>query len=168
MVMKKLLTLFCFCIFSYANAQNYFISFDRTGITNPIDSIKIENLQQSTSLTLPGSDTLHLTGTSAALHSGLANTNAVVAACSETGIAARICAELSLNAYTDWYLPSKDELNLMFVNLKAHGLGAFTSSSYWSSTEQTAGLAWNQYFGDGYQGAVDKPGNYSVRAIRAF
>ena len=112
-----------------------------------------------------------INGTSTAINTGMANTNAIVAGCGTAGIAARLCYDLALNTYTDWYLPSKDELNLMYVNLKTQGLGGFASNYYWSSSEY-AGYetycAWTQGFGDGYQYFTNKGYTAYVRAVRAF
>lgn len=44
-------------------AQNYLISFAGAGASNAIDSVKVENLSQCTSLTLAGTDILNLTTT---------------------------------------------------------------------------------------------------------
>lgn len=78
------------------------------------------------------------------------------------------CEELILNGYSDWHLPSKEELNSVYVNLKQIGVGGFASSSYWSSTERWNGIAWRQYFNNGelYNGSKDD--EYTVRAVRAF
>jgi len=62
--MKKL-TLSLLLIFAVVTtyAQSYLISFDATGIVTTLDSIKTENITQGTSLTISGTDVLHLTGT---------------------------------------------------------------------------------------------------------
>jgi hypothetical protein len=73
-----------------------------------------------------------------------------------------------LGGYTDWFLPSKDELNLMYENLKVFGVGDFTDSYYWSSSEYSAIHAWGQSFYGGTQYADDKGSMFWVRAVRAF
>ncbi len=107
-------------------------------------------------------------GTGTGIGTGAANTAAIVAGCSESGIAARICNDLFLNGYSDWFLPSKDELNLMYQNLKLAGIGGFASAYYWSSSESSSSIAWTQYFGSGYQGGYYKGNADYVRAVRAF
>lgn len=94
--------------------------------------------------------------------------------------AARVCNEYKISkdgkVYNDWYLPSKDELNLLYQNKSMidiaaieNGGSAFIEDWYWSSTEGNAsGLAWRQYFGDGSTYDFGKSAEYSVRAIRAF
>jgi len=82
--------------------------------------------------------------------------------------AKKVCGNLVLNGYSDWYLPSKEELNLMYKNLKRKGLGGFAGEIYWSSSEGTAYIAWLQAFGDGSQYDGGKYGNLRVRAVRAF
>ena len=114
---------------------------------------------------------------------GNQNTNLIISECTESGIAAEICANLNLNNYDDWYLPSKDELNLLYNNLHLNGLGGFTTGSagnisgwYWSSTEgeDDGNAAWVQSFKDGqngFQTTYDigiKTFNNNIRAVRSF
>ena len=88
--------------------------------------------------------------------------------------ASELCQDLSLGGETDWYLPSKYELNLMFENIgqgNALGLGNignFANNSYWSSTENGNVNACYQFFGNGNQSSVDKDYTLFVRAVRAF
>jgi hypothetical protein len=88
----------------------------------------------------------------------------------ESGRAAQLCDSLKVAGYDDWFLPSKDELNLMYTNLKAKGLGEFSNSWYWSSSEVTNGTACVQSFGDGSQYLIGsgKNNTHSVWAVRAF
>jgi hypothetical protein len=112
-----------------------------------------------------------------AIGTGAQNTIDIEAGCSTAGTAADLCANLVLSGYTDWFLPSKDELNLMYQNIgpgNALGLGnvgGFANDSYWSSTEfEVNGTAWDQNF-DGVGGQNDYSKNFtgsSVRSVRAF
>ena len=70
--------------------------------------------------------------------------------------------------FRDWRLPTKYELNEMYVNLHQQGLGGFVNSFYWSSTENDNSNAWVQYFFNGYQISNYKFNLNSVRAVRAF
>jgi hypothetical protein len=106
--------------------------------------------------------------TSLALGSGAPNTSAIVAKCATPGIAARICYDLVLNSYSDWYLPSKAELNLMYLNLYTQSLGGFAADYYWSSSEDNVGLAWRQHFAYGSQHNDGKDYPVYVRAVRSF
>jgi hypothetical protein len=85
--------------------------------------------------------------------------------------AARLCNEYSVTVggitYGDWYLPSKHELNLLY--LKRYVVGGFGNKYYWSSTEYDSGIAWGQSFLiGGVQFNVDKFNLYCVRSVRAF
>jgi hypothetical protein len=89
-------------------------------------------------------------------------------------IAADICDTLTIGGYSDWFLPSKAELNLMYQNigqgniLGLGNVGGFASYYYWSSKEGNYDYAWQQYFYSGGQGATYKYNTFYVRAVRAF
>jgi hypothetical protein len=116
--------------------------------------------------------------------SGEANTSIIIAAQVAIGddgstYAARICNELQVTeggkTYGDWYLPSKEELNLMYQNKATidatagvNGGSGFASAYYWSSTEYGSNSAWGQNFGYGLQNNYDKGSAPRVRAVRAF
>ena len=75
----------------------------------------------------------------------------------------------TLNCYGGgWYLPSKDELNLMYQNLHLQGLGSFESYGYWSSTEYPQLEAYYQDFSDGSQGKRGKGAALYARAVRGI
>jgi hypothetical protein len=109
-------------------------------------------------------------GTGTAVGSGRGNTQLILDALrreGETGRAAQLGAAFEAGGFKDWFLPGKDELDLMYKNLKARGLGNFRDR-YWSSSETSNNFAWFQRFSDGYQGINYKNHTYSVRAVRAF
>ena len=98
---------------------------------------------------------------------GNQNTMDIMNGCSTVGIAARLCGDLALNGYNDWYLPSQDELNALYTSRLA--IGGFASSVYWSSTQNGNNNAWSQDFSNGNQsGGYGKSSLLHVRAIRAF
>jgi len=103
-----------------------------------------------------------------AVGTGEQNTIDIEAGCATFGTAADICANLGLGGYSDWFLPSKDELNLMYENLKVAGVSSFANYLYWSSSEYYAYGAWYQNFYNGYQDDYFKISTYRVRAVRAF
>ena len=78
------------------------------------------------------------------------------------------CEELILNGYSDWHLPSKEELNSVYVNLKQGGVGGCGSDGFWSSTEGSSGYPWKQHFYYGKQYYDYEFTSYNVRAVRAF
>jgi TolB-like protein len=114
----------------------------------------------------------HIEGTATALGTGKRNTEIIVEFLRrkrETNHAAQLCDSLVFDGYDDWFLPSRDELNLMYTNLKAKGLGEFSDGWYWSSSESTPLRAWDQNFGNGDQDS--EHGKFTTgpaRAIRAF
>jgi len=122
-----------------------------------------------------GCEGTFVSGTSTAIGSGKANTTAIVNSCPTAGIAARLCDQLVLNGYSDWFLPSKDELDLLYQNLHVFGIGNFSNFLYWSSSEIDGENVWSQNFWDespffeaGGKYIVMKNGDILVRAIRSF
>ena len=128
-----------------------------------------------------GCNCFEIGGLSFSLGSGLTNTNRITSICLQTGIAALLCSNLELNGFTDWYLPSINELQLMWNNLRgtpnspSPNLANFsTQSPYWSSSEpsnypcyalaidfwQGNMVTRNKYMGQNYDSRV--------RAIRSF
>jgi hypothetical protein len=105
-------------------------------------------------------------GTYGFIGSGQDNTTAIVNGCSQAGIAARICAELVLNGFNDWFLPSKDELIEMYQQKEL--IGGFASHYYWSSSQGSINSAWAQDFSGSGSGYSVKSIPAYVRAIRAF
>ena len=129
---------------------------------------------------------------SQAVGMGSANTAAIKARMTAGSVASSDYAAGMASAYaggglTDWFLPSKDELNAMCNYSRtwtgtpstlactgaqngafAAGTYGFASDYYWSSSQSTASLAWGQYFGGGSQDGVSKSSPRRVRPVRAF
>lgn len=113
---------------------------------------------------------------------GRVNTNSIVSKQGEGIYAAKLCSNLVLKGYSDWFLPSKGELRLIYKNLHIKKLGGFANKNYWSSTEGfKPNEAWFANFNTNYNNfnlwaknwgimGVTEHDNLicSVRAIRAF
>jgi hypothetical protein len=108
---------------------------------------------------------------------GFKNTAIIIAnqgAVDGNAFAATVCNEYSVTAggvtYGDWYLPSRHELNLLYIQKVAGTVGGFATNNvlYWSSTEENASYAGVQNFTDGVQSIDGKLFTNYVRAIRAF
>lgn len=103
-----------------------------------------------------------------AVGTGEKNTIAIIEGCGQNNIAAKNVNKYRGGGKADWFLPSKDELDLMYKKLHRSRIGNFDNRrSYLSSSEENERLAWTQRFMDGRQGASDKFA-FSIRAIRAF
>ncbi len=116
------------------------------------------------SISVPGTDT--------ELGTGSANTTKIIAQNGTgTTYAAGLARDYNGGGYTDWYLPSQDELNKLYINRVAVG-GFHTASGdwffYWDSSESGPGGAWYQRFDGGYRGSEVKYDAFRVRAVRAF
>lgn len=114
-----------------------------------------------------GCENLFISGTNTGIGRGLQNTNAILTQCSETNSAAKICADLIFNGYNDWFLPSKDELNLIYSNLYLKNIGSL-GNTYRSSSEYDGNSVWTQYFVDGQQYNLWKGSSVGIRAVRSF
>lgn len=121
-----------------------------------------------------------LGGTSTSLGSGAANTTAIIAGCSTSGIAADVVSNATINGFSDWFLPSRSELNQMYIQRAfidntaiANGGAAFiadSSTRYWSSSESNGNTAWCKVFINGTDAGLNKGAGafFQVRAVRAF
>ncbi len=121
------------------------------------------------------STTTGATGTVIGL--GSTNTTAIIAnqGLVETSYAAGLARAYRGGGYTDWFLPSKAELNKMWLEREtinttasANGGSDFSTNVYWSSTEYGNSNSWLQVFLNGAQGPNNKNYTYNVRAVRAF
>ena len=104
--------------------------------------------------------------TATAYGTGNANTNTIVASQGAGSYAAKLCSDLALGSYSDWYLPSKDELFILYTNRVV--IGNFESSNYWCSSEVSTGTALLYSFSINLQGSGGKGFLANVRAVRSF
>ncbi len=111
------------------------------------------------------------------LGTGNANTNTIVASQGAGNYAAKLCYDLVLDGYSDWFLPSREELNKLYINRVA--IGGFStdatpgSSVYWTSSEGVSltppnNGAFHVYFITGQNGGANKNQTFFVRAVRSF
>ncbi len=110
-----------------------------------------------------------ITGTQLSVGSGEANTALIVAGCNQASFAAKLCNDLVSGGQSDWFLPSRDELNLMIKNMYLNGQGNISAVGYyWSSWEQDGQDAWLFSLPNFSIVPFPKYDTHSVRAIRAF
>lgn len=113
-----------------------------------------------------GCNTSSIPGTSVILGKGKINTETIVNNCSQAGTAAELCDNLILNGYSDWFLPSKNELEKVY-QIRNY-TNNFQNYYYWSSSQDTNTTAWMKNFNGAVTSSGNKNGNYTVRAVRYF
>jgi len=109
--------------------------------------------------------------TNAATGTGKNNTQVITEELSKTmdkNTAAQLCAAINFDGFTDWFIPSKDELDLMYKNLKLKNIGGFGSGKYLSSTQRGRVTVWAQNFSNGRQEDLSKSETFNIRVIRSF
>jgi hypothetical protein len=80
-----------------------------------------------------------------------------------------LCEDNTYHGKSDWYLPARAELNLLWLNraaIDANAAGNFTTGYYWSATEYGTSNAWFQHFNYGSQNYTSKTANADVRCVR--
>jgi hypothetical protein len=100
------------------------------------------------------------------LGTGAQNTIDIVTGCPTQNIAAKWCNDLVLNGYSDWFLPSREELSKLLFNRAA--IGGFVNWYYWSSTQVDNNLAMTQLSSEISTMAEYKNLTFNVRAVRSF
>jgi hypothetical protein len=149
--------------------QNYeggiIVYLDNTGLHGLIAAASDQSTINSTPW---GCEGVYINGAvGISLGTGLANTTAIVNGCASLNTAARICFNLVLNGYSDWYLPSKDEAALLCTAKQYLNLGG---GLYYTSSQYDASAAW--YFSQSscsFNGG-DRTKSFlmTVRAVRTF
>lgn len=143
--------------------------------TNPIDPkyYEVALYDQSTG-NIWSNISLNIGTTNTEIGYGNANTDDIIAQSNHTTSAAQICRDATINDINDWYLPSKDELNKVWENIVASGdinggVGGFSESLYWTSSEESANFAYTQSFENGTSSNNSKGfSSPRIRAVRDF
>jgi hypothetical protein len=101
---------------------------------------------------------------------GKQNTLDILTDCPDQNIAAKLCDDYSVNVngvtYDDWYLPSRNELQILYDNKAS--LGGFVNYEYWSSSEVSIGGAYAIDFTDGSTTTQVKTLQRYIRPVRSF
>jgi hypothetical protein len=144
----------------YANAT------DTTGTTAHYLEAAPADMPTNLALASSGFTSTNISGTGEAIGTGRKNT-ALILATDVNAPAAKACKDYSNGGKTDWFLPSNDELNQLYVNRAS--VGNMGTGNYWSSSQSVIGYACFQDFSNGSQKVVtNKSPTYTVRAVRAF
>jgi hypothetical protein len=144
----------------YQSGDNGFVAGETHGIiaapTDQSSGIKWHNGTETTT----GATKPHI-------GSGKLMTEMIVSSQGTGNYAAKLCADLVLNGYSDWYLPTYEELIKLYLNRVA--IGGFTDEGYWSSTEYASCCAYSRNFWPNQsQDGTGKSQDLNVRAIRYF
>jgi hypothetical protein len=110
-----------------------------------------------------------INGTAAVIGSGRNNTRSIIdvlSANNESNGAALLCPRY--NGFNDWFIPGKDELDILYTIFKASGQGGFSNERYLTSTLDGRSDVWVQNFRDGRQLTARRSQVYRVRCIRVF
>jgi hypothetical protein len=106
------------------------------------------------------------TATATAIGWGYRNTLAAIAQSNTANKVITRARAYNGGGRNDWFVPSKDELNQLYIRKAT--VGGFSSTSYWSSSEFSSTNVWEQDFGNGNQWNNGKSGGDTLRPIRAF
>jgi hypothetical protein len=104
--------------------------------------------------------------TATSVGSGFNNTLTIISLIGIVNAAGTCWANYGPGTYDFWFLPSKDELNLMYQQKNV--IGGFGNYDFWSSSESANDKAWSQSFLNGIQYSDTKNIQWHVRAIRVF
>ncbi len=122
------------------------------------------------------SNIVNLVSSATSTWNGQGNTNLLKAQSGATSGAWKLCDDYSNGGFTDWYLPSVDEWNLLWNNrfnvnktlTNIVGAAQIGYDTYWSSSEGNIVSAYVFYANLGSASSLSKSTAYSVRAIRQF
>ena len=150
---------------AYGGIVFYIDETNQYGLVAAIDDLDGVYQWGCSNYTIPGAD-----GT--AIGTGYQNTLDIVSGCNQPATAAKQAVEFESEIYTDWYLPSINELVQIYNTIGPGGsegnIGDFENTYYWSSSQYNNHDAWILNFYNNYVERDDKPHSFKVRVIRAF
>lgn len=133
-------------------------------VVNQVHGLIIARPNTSTAIQWYNGTNTTTGATSNIVGSGNSNTNTIVSNQGTGNYAAKICSDLVLNGYSDWYLPSKDEL--WRINQLEGWLDKIWWK-YWTSSESNSINAW-AINNDGTMSIYPKSSLFAVRPVRTF
>lgn len=143
------------------------IFFDKGNSSDGWRYLEVAPDNQSTGIQWYNGTTIMIGNTEKSLGSGKVNTQRIISVQGKGNYAASICANYRGGGKKDWFLPSKEELEILYEFMIRTGIGGSESDYYWSSTEYDAEYAWYTGANLSYPGGTKYTTNM-VRAIRAF
>jgi hypothetical protein len=146
---------------------------DTTGVEH---GLIVALTDQSTSQVWSNVDATLIGASAQSSWDGISNSNAIVAQAGHTSSAAKLCLDLLSGGQSDWYLPSIQELNMLWNNYynvaralsQISGATQLTNAYYWSSSESYPSSAGSFSFTNGSTNGYYKISASYVRAVRAF
>ncbi len=107
--------------------------------------------------------------TSRLIYNGVQNTNELLEECDSIALAAFVCDTLNINGFSDWFLPSSDELEIIIAVIKNDSLTiGDLNEKYWSSTTTTPSRAEFWSLTQNSRGSQSKDSTASIIAVREF
>jgi hypothetical protein len=148
---------------------------------NKIDTIGGWNFLECSSFDIanskffaPSNELTYISGLETGIGTGKLNTNKIINTLGNINSAAIACDVYTQNGFSDWFLPSRDEIIKMYQNIYLNNLSPFNGITYWSSSqdENYTQNAWVQNMIQNQAGTgtntVLKSSLFKVRPIRCF
>jgi hypothetical protein len=144
----------------------YFVSGDPGYVSGEKHGLIIAPVNQSDGIQWYNGTNISTGASSFVIGSGNPNTNLIVSVQGAGDYAAKLCYDLELGGYSDWYLPGYVELQKAYTNRTK--IGGLDKKLYWSSTEQSSGIASSLDFSTSAMVSSPKNSLCYVRAFRNF
>jgi len=147
------------------------VFYDKGSVSNGWRYMEVAPKLETSDIVTWGCEGVYIEGADGtAIGTGKQNTADILAGCPAPGIAARMAANYSSGGKTDWFLPSKDELNQLYMQRNAIPGAYIGGGVYYASTDSSGnpGFAYTQSFNTGEQVVHWRNSNLSYRPVRTF